>query len=369
MNKLRFARQPVRLKAALQRAAQLNDVTNLYCEPERLQWLETLCTYDSTDGLVQQKELLMLLEDCRLQKKPADYIAIILVKRGTPALSRMLYRYWQYYYLDATVAAVCRYYIRKIIISEPWQKEWKKWLYVTDAPLTAARTLGAENAFYHRLCRTYLLQETSSFASRLKNLYYRFCAPEEFLYFSDTETATVLQKFSVQEQTEFLADLFRRFPLIRRDGRFTEKEIKVYTQRFPVTSATLLQHVSGSQALLLRNCLLAECIPDAVHQKYWQNYFLSSRPERCSYYYFLYPDVLEVCRADEMPVTILDFWGKNMILVVSEILPENVRLYLKNQELKPALELLSQTLSAIVIHGTHWRYLLDAVLAQMAESS
>jgi len=369
MNNLRFARQPVRLKSVLNRAMQLNDVRNLYCEPEQLQWLEKLCTYDGTEGLVKQKELLMLLEDCRLQKKSADYIAVILVKRGMPALSRMLYRYWQYYYLDATVAAVCRYYIRKIVISEPWLKEWKKWLYVTDAPLTAARTLGAENAFYPWLCRTYLLQESSPFALRLKKLYYQFCTAEEFLYFSDTETVAVLQEFSVQEQAEFLADLFRRFPLIRRDGRFTEKEIKVYTQRFPLTSEYLLQHVSGSQALLLRNCLLAGQIPDATHQKYWQSYFLSSRPERFSYHYFLYPDVLEVYKSEETPVTILDFWEQSIILVISGILPEEVRLYLKNQELKSALELLSQTFSAIVIRGTHWRYLLDAVLAQMAESS
>lgn len=363
MNSLRFAEPPSLLRNALHHAEQMTIFRDFSCPAEKILQLLGFLQDDRTCRLLSRTDLMMLLEYHRIQEKNADRLASVMAERCTPMLSRILYRYWQSYYENTIVKSVCRKYIRKMKkLDELWQENWIRWLYFNHPPMTAARILTEDtDAEYEQLRRRFALTKDTLMEQRTEIFYYAFCSETQLKQITDENLSALTERLSPEEKHQFLNELFRRFPLILKDGSFTNPEMqRLYTVQYPATTEKLLESAEETHlTVLLKNNMTASRIPEEIHREYWGEYFLSFHENWRDYRYIFHPDKLEVNCADQY--TILDFWEKDILFLFpvdlsAEILPLTPEQIQENYASSEEMH---------IIQGDHWRSKTDETVRQV----
>lgn len=368
MSSLRFAEYPALLRNALYRAEQMTISCDFSCSSEKLIQLEKLLNKDETYGLLSRSELMMLLEYYRIQNKNADRLAFVMTERCALVLSKTLYQYWQAYYDNSIVKSVCRTYVRKMNAQEIWQKDWIHWLYFRDPSVTATQIFAEDTVSdYEQLCKNFLLKKDTLLEQRVKIFYYQFCSEAQFKQISDETLCELTERLSEEEKHQFLNRMFRRFPLILKDGRFADKKIRqIYTRQYPLTTEVLLKSAKETNLiLLLRNYMIASKIPEKIHGEYWGEHFLSFHSNWKEYHYILHPNALEVICTDQY--AILDFWKEGILILFPVELSSEILSTPLNAEQIQQKFLSSEAVH--VIQGDHWRSKMDTLIKKIRKDN
>lgn len=326
------------------------------CKPEKIEELEKMCR--TSHLLLHQRDLMMLLEDCRLHNdKDTTMLAEIFVAHKGNMLSEILFRYWQNHYQNPTVLTVCRRYTEQLKKEENflWKNNWRLWIRTNNPQKAAAKTFAETNLSYLESLEKFSVNKSTAFELATEVFFYYYCSPELFVTVLDGKLFLLTKTFSDFEKCDFLSKMLNRFPIMTKTGKFlphelfTENYFETVTNMIP---AALTIQPENQRFLLLNRMLTAHSIPDKMHQHYWEYHFLKKHTCWKYYNYFLHSSCFEI--QFENGCIILDFWQEQTILILpASASGQNFSIISVAQ----AMELCP----LCVIQKTHWKYYLDQI--------
>lgn len=356
---------PIRMLSLLEKTEQLNFQKLDYTQEQLAKW-ENACINPEKKWFLSYYQLLCILDSCRInsEKSTADLISL-LKERSCASLSRSLFNYWQNYYENSTVKQICRQYLeRKSNCIQEWENEWKVWISSTDPAKTMINM--QQNHSFRELQKKYRLRPTFLFSQRVEIFYYML-GRKENLTLKDRELLHMTRRLLQDEKTEFLEEMLKKFPIIRKNGNIDKENIYQFTKYYKNTvtyllteSKKYLETTDDALLHLLNFIMSANQISNAEHSRFWCEEFLETcqEDEKWQLYgYFMHENILELLCPDGQ--RILDFWDENILL----ILPKDASpVFLSSAEVVQKQMHLSEE---NIITGHNWKQKIQLIIRKI----